>query len=238
MKDSASNRLQSIAFGLSVLVALAILLTPVTWISRDLSRDQTMVAGAIACVVVAGAAVLLGLAAMLRARNSRPSANVLPSFVLALVFELVVFAYMGSVVHHYYATGGPRALRIDRSHAAHRLATAIGMYCQDNDGRLPDSGNWRLALREYARWDLSKPYPDVPFYAMNSQLGGVSLNAVVEPERTILLFEAPSSKASGDGVRALPSISKGRGFYVVCVDGTVKPILSSDDLRTLKWSVR
>lgn len=77
-----------------------------------------------------------------------------------------------------------------------QLATALRTYAADNDGRLPANFSTNEDIRAaLASYDLDERIfetrnPDGGEILPNSELAGVELSAVVNPESTVLIYES------------------------------------------------
>lgn len=117
-----------------------------------------------------------------------------------------------------------------------QLSTALQMYCQDNDGRLPPGDAWADGLLRYTRDSDLLICPSRPGllsgYAFRSEFARLPLNRIPVPEETPLLFESVLGvpNAAG-GLESFTAPHRGKG-NVVFADGHVKSYADVLDFRT------
>ncbi len=117
-----------------------------------------------------------------------------------------------------------------------QLSTALQMYCQDHDERLPPADAWADGLFPYTRRADLLVCPSRPGlasgYAFRSQFDRHPLSRIPAPEETPLLFESVLGvpNASG-GLETYTTPHRGKG-NVVFADGHVKSYADVSDFRT------
>jgi hypothetical protein len=139
-----------------------------------------------------------------------------------------------------------------------QLGQALHAYAAENDDTLPTAGRWDAMLvgvdpevaewllapgagpelvevePEAAEWLLAPGAGPERAFAFNAKLDGVSLDAITDKSRTVLLFEcAPGSPAAG-GPELFPSVPRHDAFKVQFVDGNIESVLPSE-LDELVW---
>lgn len=114
------------------------------------------------------------------------------------------------------------------------LALAFRQYMDANHQRLPSARSWRQDVAAYLhdRAVLRCPGGDEGSLAMNRNLSNVLGREIVNPEKTILIFDAPSGEAEGDGEANLEPRHGGEA-NVLLADGSVRSVR---DTRGLKWT--
>jgi hypothetical protein len=119
-----------------------------------------------------------------------------------------------------------------------QLGQALHAYAAENDDTLPTADRWDAILVEVepeaAEWLLAPGAGPERAFAFNAKLDGVSLDAITDKSRTVLLFEcAPGSPAAG-GPELFPSVPRHDAFKVQFVDGNIESVLPSE-LDELVW---
>lgn len=122
---------------------------------------------------------------------------------------------------------------------AKQICIAMMMYCDENDGRLPQVDNWPAALAPYIGDTKILESPFAPHtgraWAMNKHLDGRKVNDIKQPARTVLIFEARIGGPPAGGRELLPPRPRGRGGYVIgFLDGHVE-LVPPERLHELIW---
>lgn len=119
-----------------------------------------------------------------------------------------------------------------------QLALACLMYAKDHNGILM-TANWADEVMQYAQNEALLRCPsipgDIPPYAMNEKLLGLSLDAIADPARVVLLFERePGEGPAIGGPDKL--VARHNGNTVVAfADGHVEAIPIDQAMQQLRW---
>ncbi len=115
-----------------------------------------------------------------------------------------------------------------------QLGTALVMYTEDYDGRVPPTAGWNEPLRSRVLTytsDRTGKLPllecpaapaGTPSYAMNASLAGVRLGEIDAPERAAALFDSKPGRNLAGGPELLPQPVRHRGDNIAFADGHVK----------------
>lgn len=142
---------------------------------------------------------------------------------------------------------GPEAMREEAERDAleqtcvsnlKQLALACLMYAKDHNGILM-TANWADEVMQYAQNDALLRCPSIPddvlSYAMNEKLLGLSLDAIADPSRVVLLFERePAEGPAIGGPDKLVARHDGN-TVVAFADGHVEAIPIDQAMQQLRW---
>jgi len=121
-----------------------------------------------------------------------------------------------------------------------QLCLAMIMYCEDNEGKFPNSDNWPVLLSDYIEDEkiLTSPFdPDAGrAYAMNDWLNERKISEIQEISMTVLLFEARFGSPPAGGQELLPDEPQALIGYVIGFgDGHVE-FVPPERIEQLIWS--
>jgi len=119
------------------------------------------------------------------------------------------------------------------------LAVACEQYMADHDGRFPPADSWCDDLRAEVYRDERFQDPLLPgekcAFGFNRNLGGLTLEAITDPARTILFFETDGGWNVSGGREVM--ISKPRRWkYLVIVATRAGIEVTGEELGTLYWT--
>jgi prepilin-type processing-associated H-X9-DG protein len=123
-----------------------------------------------------------------------------------------------------------------------QLSVAAMAYTAERDGRLPPADAWQGTfeqqglLGDVGRMTSDPGDPDAGrAVAMNAAVGGMPVDAIRMPSRTVLFFEcAPGSPPAGGPDLLPPEPRYARGYVVAFVDGHVETV-RFDEVGNLVW---
>jgi len=227
--------------GLAIAALLAPLATPISifFIVQLLHvlawADTTSLGKVLPLFVYLGAALALGVAAVIR-----------------------VFASRGRLAGHDYAIAGslvsafglfvtstlvyPAVAETDRAtclSSIKEVALVLQLYAQDHDGRLPPAGRWCSGVMPYVHYAGILVCPEAPRlrsgYAFNRALSGCSVDKIPHPHTTVLLYESDLGWNGAGGPETLVKTPRHRGKDVFAfADGSARS-LRRDQEGTLIW---
>jgi hypothetical protein len=202
--------------------------------------------GACTLGLSAVAGVVLGITALASINKSRGAlrgrglaaigiaVSAMMLFVAPVIFLLVGMALPVA------AKARSSARNIQTMAMIQQAMVTVSMYAADNDDRLPPADGWVEALRPLEPAIdalIAAPGDQVRGVAMNDQLGGVSMTAVRDPARTVLLFEIePGGPLAGGTDLLPPSPRDPRGYLMVFVDGHTENV-AAEAIGELIWEV-
>jgi hypothetical protein len=117
-----------------------------------------------------------------------------------------------------------------------QLATAVTMYAQDHQSRLPPANRWCDAINPYIRNQaiFKCPADKAKYsYAMNFNLSRMELKRIRNPAQTVMLFESTQGRKNATDVgRSWPAKPRhGPGICVAYCDGHCKVETKKPDFR-------
>ena len=122
---------------------------------------------------------------------------------------------------------------------AKHICLAMMMYCEENDGRLPQVDNWPAALTPYLRDTKILESPFAPHtgraWAMNRHLNGLKVHDIRQPARTVLIFEIEPGGPPAGGREILPHRPRGQRGYVIGFLDSHTELIQPENLDSLIW---
>ena len=162
--------------------------------------------------------------------------------IVASAISIVVVPFitiMMAILMPSLARARTHAMTAVSLNKARQICTAMMIYCEENDGRLPPTDNWPAALIEYIGDEkiLESPFaPDAGrAWAMNAQLSGRKINDIKQPHRVVLIFEARFGSPPAGGRELLPERPRGRRGYVIGFPDSHTEIVRPEKLDQLIW---
>jgi prepilin-type processing-associated H-X9-DG protein len=118
-----------------------------------------------------------------------------------------------------------------------QVELATLMFAQDHQGKLP-AGDWPSQLSGYvvntAIYTCPSASGQPVSYVLNQAVAGKKLSTIVQPQQTVLLFEADSPPSPPVGGSALVGTGRHQGAVVVgFVDGHVETYTPGEARRLL-----
>lgn len=164
--------------------------------------------------------------------------------VLALIIAGAILAFAAWMIGPSFCGGASR--RTQMLSKCKGCATALNIYAESHDDRLPHARNWSDAVLPYLR---TSPYlPEAQSFSaetprgawtsvtMNWSAGGTEIQQVVSPEKTVLLFEAEGKRTGAIGTAAdLWAGYEGKSIY--CSFDTACRKITPYEIRLLRWEV-
>jgi len=154
------------------------------------------------------------------------------STLIAVVGVLLCLVVVGAVLFPLFAraTGGGRTACLSNMK---QCATAVRLYAEDHDDRLPPALSWMDATRQVAQTDyvfacpdLARTNPQSYGYAMNLTVSDVNTALEDQPADTVLLFESVLlARNACSGFYGLPDPPRHGGNCVAFLDGHVARII-------------
>ena len=106
------------------------------------------------------------------------------------------------------------------------VALAVLIYANDNDETFSPASKWVSSIKKYDRHSAELIFCPATnpkmYYGFNSDLGGVKLESVSEPTKTIMLFEGRKNVPSVGGINDVDSLRHTGASNVCFTDGHVK----------------
>ncbi|MHB1001068.1 MAG: hypothetical protein ACYC27_17635 [Armatimonadota bacterium] len=179
-------------------------------------------------------------------------------FILSVVVVLsLVMSLFPAIVSAYNQFGMAREQAKASACLANvkQMCTAMMMYAQDNNDKMPISSSWNAGLEPYIKNNSIYICPSAPkkspakgikkkpilkysdtCYAMNKQLSRIPLYKVTTPSYTVSIFESVQGKNQQGGSTLLPIPPRHpSGYSFGFADGHCKSVPQSA-VSTLKWT--
>jgi prepilin-type processing-associated H-X9-DG protein len=193
------------------------------------------------CGVTALAGLILGIVAQVKISRSggrlKGKGLAIAGIVISGIMLFVSLAIMAGLLLPALAKVRHRADTYNCSNNAQKVALAVRLYAEENDGKCPPAVNWCDAIAN------NLPGPDTfkcpqrrgeqSGFGFNAKLAGRTLSSI--PPDTVMIFESPGGwnfTGGPDDVIANPP--HGRGYYFGFADGSVRQV-SGNELPQLRW---
>ncbi len=151
--------------------------------------------------------------------------------VIEAVVCIAILAGLTKILAPIYLGAQDLARSSNTQEHAKLIGDALKIYCAKNNGRLPLAERWCDALQPHvapdAYFNLHKWQRNginTEPYAMVRAMGGVNLNNLKNPEKTVVFFEIAERKpnVSGDIRMQVPPHGERKWNVVVMADGNRK----------------
>ena len=203
------------------------------------------VCGIFTCSLTSIPALILGIVALCainkNAQQLKGQGLAIAGIVVSAISIVVVpfITIMMAILMPSLARARTHAMTAVSLNKARQICTAMMIYCEENDGRLPPTDNWPAALENYIGNEkmLTSPFaPDAGrAWAMNAQLSGRKINDIKQPHRVVLIFEARFGSPPAGGRELLPERPRGRRGYVIGFPDSHTEIVRPEKLDQLIW---
>lgn len=203
------------------------------------------VCGIFTCSLTSIPALILGIVGLCTIKKNAQKlkgqglaiAGIIVSAISIVVLPFI--AIMMAILMPSLARARSHAMTLVSQNKARQICLAMMMYCEENDGRFPPADNWPVALNEYIGDEKILESPFAPHtgraYAMNTQLSGLKLHEIRQPNRVVLLFEARPGSPPAGGLELLPERPPGpRGYIIGFLDGHTEAV-RPERLDELIW---
>ena len=156
-------------------------------------------------------------------------------FVGCMIFGIALV-----LIAPIFANSREQARRVSCQSNMKQLGLGMMQDVQDYDETYPRAENWNEMLDPYVKSARVYQCPqadagDMPTYAMNRRLGGISLNNVHEPTELVALFDSIPGRNLSGGTLQLPPRPRHNGGDNICfADGHVKWFAREEGLG-LRW---
>jgi len=193
------------------------------------------------CGITAVTGLILGIAAQVKISRSggrlKGKGLAVAGIVVSGFMLLVSLAIMAGLLLPALAKVRQRTQTYTCSNNAQKVALAVRLYAEENDGKCPPAVNWCDAVAS------NLPGPDTfkcpqrrgeqSGFGFNAKLAGRTLSSI--PPDTVMIFESSGGwnfTGGPDDVVANPP--HGRSYYFGFADGSVRQV-SRDELPQLRW---
>lgn len=174
------------------------------WLSKNSSPSESTMGGWLS----AGAVVVAVLGAVL-IYGRQDYAKPLKSTLLGMVIVWMASSIMTPVFQSAKEASKPTYCASNLK----QLGTAAHIYSFDNNDAFPPATSWEDQLRAYAKAEYRCPEAKSKYsYGMNTALGGLSVDKIERPERTVLFFEMDSDVPNAHGT-ANDAVARHDGWF-------------------------
>jgi prepilin-type processing-associated H-X9-DG protein len=194
--------------------------------------------GLFTCGITALFGLILGIIALVKAKQGRTGIALAGVIVSAIV--VIMIPLFAAMLLPALAAAKQKAQEINCMNNEKQLALAVHMYSNDNKDQFPPAATWCDAIRSHVGSEriFQCPAGDQSqrcHYAYNARLDGLDASKV--NPNTVLIFETGGGwNVSGGPELMLNHARHGRGriFVVAFADGHVEAVTDSR-LNTLRW---
>lgn len=168
-------------------------------------------------------AIIIGVVALKQIRHSDPNHRGYALTIAGIGIGVIGLIFTASLFFENQRPHGGLRTESCLSNIK-QISLSLLLYTADYDDKLPPFDNWNdFAGERRALFCPSAENRDLPSYALNSKLGGVSLNDIKTPDKFELLFDSVPGKNRVGGLELLPSKPRHKGGDDIgYVDGHVK----------------
>ena len=203
------------------------------------------VCGLFTCGITAILGLILGIVAICaiskRAGQLKGKGLAIAGIVTSAVTIVLIpfMVLMMAILMPAFAHARTQAKTAVSLNQARQICLAMIMYCEENDGRLPQVDNWPVTLAPYLGDKNILESPVAPHsgraWAMNAYLDGRRVRDIKQPARTVLIFEAGPGGPPAGGKELLPNRPRGRKGYVIGFLDSHVEIVPPINLGNLIW---
>jgi type II secretory pathway pseudopilin PulG len=198
--------------------------------------------GLFTCGITALFGLILGIMAMVKAKQPGRGAPggsgiALAGVIVSAIFMLMIPIFAAMLVPAL-AAAKQKAQAINCVNNEKQLAIAMRMYASDNKDQLPPAATWCDAIKVNVGSErifkcVAANSSSRCDYAFNAKLGGME-EAKVAPD-TVMIFESDGGwNANGGPELMIGKPRHARVFAVALADGSVQQVRESQ-LNTLRW---
>ena len=199
--------------------------------------------GLFTCGITALFGLILGVMAMVKAKQPGRGASGGSGIALAGVIVSAIFLLMipifAAMLLPALAAAKQKAQEINCMNNEKQLALAVRIYSDDHTNQLPPAATWCDAIRSYVGSEkiFLCPAGDPGKrcnYAFNAKLGGMD-ESKIAPD-SVLIFESDGGWNANGGLEQMIGKPRHAGRFVVAfADGHVEAVTDSR-LSTLRWN--
>ena len=198
--------------------------------------------GMFTCGITALFGLILGVMAMVKAKQPGRGASGGSGLALAGVIVSAIFLLMipifAAMLLPALAAAKQKAQTINCVNNEKQLAIAVRMYSEDHTNQLPPGATWCDTIK--ANVGSEKVFKCVAAnssgrcdYAFNAKLGGRD-DSKIAPD-TVMIFESDGGwNANGGPEQMIAKPRHARQFVITFADGSVQQVQQSE-LKTLRW---
>ncbi len=199
--------------------------------------------GLFTCGITALFGLILGVVAMVKAKQPGRGASGGSGIALAGVIVSAIFLLMipifAAMLLPALAAAKQKAQEINCMNNEKQLALAVRIYSDDHTNQLPPAATWCDAIRSYVGSEKTFLCPAGDpgkrcNYAFNAKLGGMD-ESKIAPD-SVLIFESDGGWNANGGLEQMIGKPRHAGRFVVAfADGHVEAVTASR-LSTLRWN--